>query len=222
MVDVRNKKCIVCAKHATFNYEGKRAQYCLKCKLPNMVDVKNSKCISGHCSQRANPKYDKYCAFCFVNLFPNDERSIKAVNKSRELTIAIHLIHRFKQQFEFVYNKPFHVDFDGGCCATSRRIDLRIPVYNTVIAIDRDEGQHKQYVKKNENARYDDLFMDFSAKYILIRFNPDSFIKHGERQNPDLQTRLPALEDAILKQVDRVRNYENKKPVEVVHVFYDQ
>jgi len=56
----------------------------------------------------------------------------------------------------------------------------------------------------------------------LLEFNPYSFIEHGERQNPDLQTRSPALEDAILKQVDRVKNYENKEPVEVVHLLYDQ
>jgi len=64
--------------------------------------------------------------------------------------------------------------------------------------------------------------MDFSGKSIFIRFNPDSFIRNGERQNPDLQTRLPALEDEILKQVDRVKNYENKKLVDIVHLFYDQ
>ena len=34
---------------------------------------------------------------------------------------------------------------------------------------------------------------------------------------PDLQTRLPALEDEILKEVDRVKAYENKELVEVVH-----
>ena len=56
----------------------------------------------------------------------------------------------------------------------------------------------------------------------FIRFNPDSFIKNGETQNPDLQSRLPALENEILKQVDRAKNYENKETVEVVHLFYDQ
>jgi len=64
--------------------------------------------------------------------------------------------------------------------------------------------------------------MDFSGKYIFIRFNPDSFIKNGERQNPYLKARMPALEDEILKQVGREKNYENKEHVEIVHLFYDQ
>ena len=63
-------------------------------------------------------------------------------------------------------------------------------------------------MKAHEGARYDDLFMDFNGKYIYIRFNPDSFINNGERQNPDLQTSLPALEAELLKQVDRVKKYE--------------
>ena len=79
-----------------------------------------------------------------------------------------------------------------------------------------------KYVKDHENARYDDLFMDFSGKYIFIRFNPDSFLKTGKRQNPDLQSRMPALEDQMLKQVDRVKKYENKSLVEIVDLFYDQ
>ena len=173
-------------------------------------------------STNCNPKYDKYCAFCFINLFPKDERSIKAVNKSKELTIVIRLIHRFEQQFEFAHNKPLRVDFDGGRCAKKRRIDLRTTIYNTIIAIEIDEDQHKQYVKTHEGARYDDLLMDFSGKYVFIRFNPDGFIKNGEAQNPDLQTTLPALEAEVLKQVDRVNNYENKELDEVVDLFYDQ
>ena len=220
-IDVRHPKCITCnAKRANFNYAGETAKYCSKCKSPNMIDVHHPKCASGHCPQHANPKYDKYCAFCFIHLFPEDERSINVMNKSRELNIVIHLIHRFKHQFEFIY-KPFQVDFGGGCCA-KRRNDLLTTVYNTTISIEIDADQYKKYVRRNENARYDDLFMDFSGKYIFIRFNPDSFIENGETQNQGLQTRLPALEDALLKQVDRVKNYENKESVEVVHLFYYQ
>ena len=67
-----------------------------------------------------------------------------------------------------------YVDFDGGCCATKRRSDLRTTSHNTIIAIEIHEDQHKQYVKKNEDVRYDDLFLDFSGKYMFIHFNPDN------------------------------------------------
>ena len=39
-----------------------------------------------------------------------------------------------------------------------------------------DEHQHKHYIKYDENLRYDNLFMDFSGKYIFIKYNPDKFI----------------------------------------------
>ena len=42
-----------------------------------MVDVKHKKCISCNLSQ-AKRKYNNHCAFCFVNLFPNDQKAIKA------------------------------------------------------------------------------------------------------------------------------------------------
>jgi len=47
MIDIKNKKCIVCEKKQSyFNFEGeKKATYCGKCKLENMVNVKNKKCI---------------------------------------------------------------------------------------------------------------------------------------------------------------------------------
>ena len=137
-------RCIKCnVTQANFNYAGEKAQHCAKRKSPNMVDVKNPKCASSHCPQQANHKYDKYCLFCFINFFPKDERPIKAINTRKELHIVIHIIHRFKQQFEFVFNKPLHVDFDGGCCATKRGIDLRTTIYNTTIAIELDEDQRK-------------------------------------------------------------------------------
>ena len=66
----------------------------------------------------------------------------------------------------FIHDRPLHVDLQGGCCATKRRIDLRKLVNNIMLCIEVDEEQHKYYIKQNENIRYDDLFMDFSGKYI--------------------------------------------------------
>ena len=36
--------------------------------------------------------------------------------------------------------------------------------------------QPKKYIKYDENVRYDNLFMDFSGKYIFIKCNPDKFM----------------------------------------------
>ena len=47
MIDVVNKKCIVCNKiYPSYNYPGeKKTTHCGNCKLENMIDVINKKCI---------------------------------------------------------------------------------------------------------------------------------------------------------------------------------
>ena len=95
----------------------------------------------------------------------------------------------------FIHDKPIFVDLEGGCCSTKRRIDLRKLINNTMLCIEIDENQHKSYIKQNENIRYDDLFMDFSGKYIFIRYNPDKFKdKYGKTKNPYFETRVEVLE----------------------------
>ena len=94
---------------------------------------------------KANRKYDYYCAFCFINLHPEDPRSIKIKGKSKELQVVIHVLSKYK---DFIYNKPFYVDLEGGCCNTKRRIDLRTLINNTMLCIEVDESQHKNYIKK--------------------------------------------------------------------------
>ena len=116
----------------------------------------------------ANRKYNNHCAFCFVNLFPNDPKSIKA-KSSKELEVVIHIFNKYPN---FIYNKPFHVDLEGGCCETKRRIDLSMLINNTMLCIEIDGNQHKKYIRYDENIRYDNLFMDFGGKYIFIKYNP--------------------------------------------------
>jgi len=55
------------------------------------------------------------------------------------------------------------------CCPSKRRIDLRKLFGNTSLCIEFDEDQHKRYDKVDEMSRYNELFMDFSGKYIFIR-----------------------------------------------------
>ena len=92
-----------------------------------------------------------------------------------------------------------------------------------MLCIEVDENQHKYYIKETEKNRYDDLFMDFSGKYIFIRYNPDKFIdKYGKSKNPMFNTRMEVLEKAIDKHIQRIANYENQELVEIHHLFYDE
>ena len=109
-------------------------------------------CKSEYCQQIITnnniKKYDGYCQFCFAHLYPDDERSLFITRKSKELKVVTYLLNIFN---DFIYDKPFYVDLEGGCCATKRRIDLRKLINNTMLCIEIDENQHKYYIKQNDN-----------------------------------------------------------------------
>ena len=116
-----------------------------------------------------------------------------------------------------------YADLEGGCCGSKRRIDLRKLINNTMLCIEIDENQHKYYIKSDENNRYDDLFMDFSGKYIFIRYNPDKFIdKYNKCKNPFFDNRMEVLSMLIDKHCQRIKNEENDDLVEIHHLFYDE
>ena len=79
------------------------------------------------------------------------------------------VIHVLNKYLKFIYNKPFYVDLEGGCCDTKRRIDLRMLINNTILCIEVDEHQHKKYSKYDE-------------------YNPDKFIdEYNISKNPFLK-----------------------------------
>ena len=123
----------------------------------------------------------------------------------------------------FVHDKPLHVDLDGGCCSTKRRIDLRKLINNTMLCIEIDEHQNKSYIKHDEDHRCDDLFMDFSGKYIFIRYNPDPYKDaDGKKKNPRFDTRMALLEQLINVLTRRINNELNAELVEIHHLCYDK
>jgi hypothetical protein len=87
-------------------------------------------------------------------------------------------------EYTWTWDKPLYVDFHGGCCATKRRIDLWTVVDGTLVAIEIDERQHKDRAPGYEDARYNDLFMDFSGRYVFLRINPDGYRRKGKKLNP--------------------------------------
>ena len=172
------------------------------------------------CRTTGNRKLNGYCSHCFVNLFPEDPRALTVKKKSKELQVMTHIFSKYDG---FKNDKPFYVDLEGGCCETKRRIDLRKLIGNTMLCIEVDENQHKYYIKQKEIERYNDLFMDFSGKYIFIRYNPDKYIdKLGKSKNPMFETRMEILEKSINKHTKRIENGENEDLVEIHHLLYDE
>ena len=119
----------------------------------------------------------------------------------------------------FIHDKPIYT---GNCkCVHRRRVDSRKLIDGTLLAIETDERQHSSY--KDEDIRYNDLYMAYSGKWIYIRFNPDSYIdKNGKRCNPQLKTRLLELKKMIDYQINRIKNNQNNKILEIVYMYYNQ
>jgi hypothetical protein len=136
------------------------------------------------------------------------------------MQVVAHVLSKYN---DFIHDKPIYIDFKGGCCDTKRRIDLRTLINNTMLCIEIDEDQHKSYIKEHEVIRYDDLFMDFSGKYIFIRYNPDKFKdKFGKSKNPYFNSRMQVLESVINKHILRIQAEDNESLLEIHHVFYDE
>src|SRR3972149_10779603 len=225
MVNIISKKCKCGKAQPYFGFpDDEKATCCASCKKEGIMDIKNKQCKANEqdiqCPQRCNEKYDGYCTHCFANLFPSDPRTQQIRKKSKELQIVSYISSENK---DFLHDKPLYVDLNGGCCSSRRRIDLRILINNTLLCIEIDEKQHRGYDKEDERNRYDNLYMDFSGKYIFIRYNPDPYKdKKGKKRNPHFETRMGRLKEEIEKQMERIEKGKNRELLEIIHIYYDE
>ena len=84
------------------------------------------------------------------------------------------------------------------------------------MAIETDEFGHRGYDKKDEEIRYDDLYMIHSGKWIFIRFNPDN---NYDKSVIDIEDKLGKLIETIQDNIDRIENGENYELVEILKLF---
>ena len=140
--------------------------------------------------------------------------------KSKELQVVAHIAPTYDG---FVHDRSRYVDLEGGCCSTKRRINLRKLINNTILCVEIDEDQHKRYLKQDEEHRYDDLFMDFSGKYIFIRYNPKPYKDADDKKrNPRFDTRMALPVQLINMLTRRINNELNTELVEIHHLRYDK
>jgi hypothetical protein len=217
MIMVRKRLCIKCKENqSTYNLFGLKAEYCNSCKTDEMINI-SDKCKFEHCVRSGNIKYKYYCTFCYQHLFPNDEASKNIRVKTKENYVRDFL----KDTFEgFIHDIPL---WSGNCdCSHRRRIDFRKLIGNTLLCIEVDENQHKRYKEKDEEIRYDDLFMLHGGKFVFIRFNPDQFTNSlGTKKNPYMKRRMEYLEKEIYNQINRINYEENNELLKISYLFYD-
>ena len=169
-------------------------------------------CIDWIDGRSGSVKYDWYCATCFKRLFPDDPRSTKIYEHTKEIMVR----NKINEHFHgFIHDRPLYT---GNCdCTHRRRIDHRKLINGTLLAIETDEFGHRGYDKKDEEIRYDDLYMIHSGKWIFIRFNPDD---NYDKSNTDIEDKLNKLIETIEQNIDRIENYENEENIEIIKLYY--
>ena len=172
MVNVVSQMCIHegCKFRASFNIEGQtKALYCSQHKLDGMVDVIHETCKSEWCSTYVREKYDGYCLFCYMHLFP--EKPVSRNYKTKEYAVVEYVNTKFPN-YDWIKDKIVN----GGC--SKRRPDLLLDLGYQVIIVEVDENQHIDYGCSCETKRIMELSQDLGHRPIVfIRFNPDDYEK---------------------------------------------
>ncbi len=202
---------------------GKRKAACKTCDGSAL-------CKNSWCETSATKKYDGYCLYCYMHMFP--DKPVARNYKTKEVTVAEHIKTKYSV-FEWITDKKVQ----DGC--SRRRPDLLLDLGYQVIIIEVDENQHTDYDCSCENKRTMELSKDVGHRPIVfIRFNPDDYINGSEKitscwglnksgvcvvkkkKQAEWDDRLNALSS----QIEYWTNESNKtnKTIEVIQLFYDK
>ena len=230
MINVKHKKCIHegCKKQPVFNIEGSKiGKYCSEHKLDGMIDIKNKKCKSSWCYTRPTEKYDGYCLFCYMNLFP--DKPVARNYKTKERNIVEYIKLEFPD-LNWIEDKIIQ----DGC--SRRRPDLLIDFGYQIVIIEIDENQHTDYDCSCENKRLMEISQDLNHRpVIFIRFNPDDYKINnnkitscwGLNKNGICVVKKQKINEwnerlnNLKSQIEYWLNNKTNKMIEIIQLFYD-
>jgi hypothetical protein len=231
MINVKSKTCLECKKIPTYNVEGQTtALYCSTHKKDGMINVKDKTCKSSWCLTIVHEKYDGYCLFCYMHLFP--DKPVSRNYKTKEYSV-VEFVKNIFPDLNWIADKII----SGGC--SKRRPDLILDLGYQVIIVEIDENQHIDYDCSCENKRIMELSQDLGHRPIVfIRFNPDDYEKNKKnitscwgqdkkglcvikrlKQN-EWKQRLNTLENQIIYWINP--SNATNKTIEIIQLFYDE
>jgi len=231
--------CIICNPKAYCEHN-KQKKYCMDCMISTVICIHkkqkskckecggSSLCKSSWCEKTANKKYEGYCLFCYVNLFP--DKPITRNYKTKEKDVVDRILKLFPD-FTWITDKKIQ----EGC--SKRRPDLLLDMGSHVIIVEIDENAHTDYDCSCENKRLMEISQDLGFRPIVfIRFNPDDYVDNNEKKIKScwklnrttgligLDTKkIKEWEERINSLIEQV-NYWIKNPtgktVEIIELFY--
>ena len=89
MINIISHTCIHegCKILPVFNNEGStKALYCSKHKIEGMVNVISQTCKNEWCLTQVQEKYNGYCLFCYINMFP--DKPVSRNYKTKEYAVV--------------------------------------------------------------------------------------------------------------------------------------
>ena len=233
MMDVRHSRCIYegCKTRPNFNIEEEtKGLYCSIHKLDGMVNVVAKTCKTHLCYTFVSEKYDGYCLFCYINIFP--DKPVSRNYKTKEFAV-VEFVKTNHPDLTWIADKSI----SDGC--SRRRPDLLLDLGYQIIIIEIDENQHIDYDCSCENKRIMELSQDAGHRPIVfIRFNPDEYTENEtyitscwginkkgicvvkKSKKEEWNDRLQALTQQINYWIDP--NNKTNKTIETRQLFYDK
>jgi len=228
MVNVRDKTCLFegCDILPVYNMKGqKTALYCSGHKSDAMVDVKSKRCKGYECFTLVKDKYEGYCLYCFMNLFP--DKPVARNYKTKEFAVADHIKTVFSQ-YDWAHDRTVR----DGC--SRKRPDFLLDMGYQVVIVEVDENHHQNYDCSCENKRIMELSQDLGHRPIVfIRFNPDSYKDKGKRipscwkvgkdgiLRVDNKKQWSARLDSLCSQIEYWSQNKTDKTVEIIQLYFD-
>jgi hypothetical protein len=146
------KTCLECNKTPCYGNVGEKgAFYCAVHKKEGMINVTHKTCKTYLCTVVVKKKYDGYCFFCFINLFPN--KKVSCNYRTKEYSTIEFLKNKFPD-VNWITDKTL-ID---GC--SRRRPDVLLDLGYQIIIVEIDENQHIAYDTSCENKRMMELSKD--------------------------------------------------------------
>jgi hypothetical protein len=233
MINIVSKTCIHpdCKTRPIYNFEGEtKALYCSAHKKEDMINIVSKTCKTYLCYTRVQEKYDGYCLYCFINLFP--DKPVSRNYKTKEFAVVEYIKTKYPD-LTWIADKTI----TNGC--SKRRPDLLLDLGYQIIIIEIDENQHIDYDCSCENKRIMELSQDLAHRPIIfIRFNPDEYNNQDERiitscwginkngicvvkksKKDEWTNRLNTLEQQIDYWINPLHKID--KTVEIIQLFYD-
>jgi len=218
---IHKKSCKTCNKNVCCIHNI-RKKYCKECDGSLL-------CKSEQCLTVANKKYDGYCAYCFINLFPDN--IIVKNYRTKERAVVDFVKNHFPEN-KWRWNKQIEEGI------YKRRPDLFLSLEHQNVIVEIDENMHQLYDCLCEQRRMGEISHDVSYRStVFIRFNPDAYFdKDGKKikscwtiqKNTGISYVSQRDESSWKNRLNRLKetleywmNTENKtdKPIEVIQLF---